>query len=96
MKRFILCIPILICLSCAPSSKGVRVTLDCPMETPGLHVVYFVPGSGWIMWDTRDGITPIVNLNNVTAQDIDRFNKFYSTPDYRLTLNSDCLQVVPQ
>jgi len=41
-----------------------------------VEIVSFAPGSGWVKVKTREGISPIISLGNVTVQDIEMFNRF--------------------
>ncbi len=41
-----------------------------------IELVAFAPGSGWIKFKTRDGITPTISFFSVTEKDIKDFNQF--------------------
>jgi len=41
-----------------------------------LDLVAFGPGSGWLKFKTRDGLTPILSFNRVSRDDVVKFNRF--------------------
>lgn len=62
-------------------TKGLRIEeLDISESVQKYHesieLVAFAPGSGWLRFKTRDGITPTLSFFDVTDEAIDQFNKF--------------------
>ncbi|MFC1867127.1 hypothetical protein ACFL0H_03230 [Thermodesulfobacteriota bacterium] len=43
-----------------------------------LDLVAFGPGSGWLKFKTRDGISPVLSFKRVTQKDVQNFNRFSS------------------
>ena len=41
-----------------------------------LDLVAFGPGSGWLKFKTRDGISPTISFNRVSQKDVKKFNRF--------------------
>ncbi|CAB1077586.1 hypothetical protein D1AOALGA4SA_5372 [Olavius algarvensis Delta 1 endosymbiont] len=39
-------------------------------------IVAFAPGSGWVKINSSEVMRPLLNLNNVTASDLKRFNRY--------------------
>ena len=60
-----------------------------------LTMVAFAPGSGWLRWQTIDGITPVIEFKKVTQRDIDRFNHFSKSINMpvRLALSGKVLKI---
>lgn len=60
-----------------------------------LEMLAFAPGSGWLRWKTRDGITPILEFKKVTQRDIHRFNQFPKSIQMpiRLALSGKILRI---
>jgi len=61
-----------------------------------LEMTALTPGSGWLKWKTRDGISPIIDFKKVTRRDIQRFNQFSESlgMPVRLALSGKTLQIV--
>ena len=62
-------------------TKGLRIEeLDISESVQKYHesieLVAFAPGSGWLRFKTRDGITPTLSFFDVTDEAIDQFNQF--------------------
>jgi hypothetical protein len=41
-----------------------------------IDLVAFGPGSGWLKFKTRDGLSPVLSFNRVKQSDIRQFNRF--------------------
>ena len=41
-----------------------------------VELVAFAPGSGWIRFKTRDGITPTISFFKATEEEVQKFNQF--------------------
>jgi len=54
-------------------ARGATRTFD---GRYALEMTALTPGSGWLKWKTRDGISPIIDFKKVTQRDIRRFNQF--------------------
>ena len=60
-----------------------------------LEMTALTPGSGWLKWKTRDGISPIIDFKKVTQRDVQRFNQFSESlgMPVRLALSGKALQI---
>lgn len=60
-----------------------------------LEMTALTPGSGWLRWKTRDGISPILDFKKVSQRDVQRFNQFSKSigMPVRLALAGKTLQI---
>jgi len=73
----------------------VKVTdLDIASNVPKyyedfLEIVAFAPGSGWMKLKTRDGISPTIAFDGVTAEAIEAFNRLATSQGLPLRASLD-------
>lgn len=60
-----------------------------------LELVAMSPGSGWIKFNTTDGISPLISFDRVHLRDVEQFNRFarQTGEPIRVALHGDTLQV---
>lgn len=56
--------------------SGNQKVGDRGVSRYSLEMLAIAPGSGWLKWQTRDGLSPMIEFKKVTQRDIDRFNQF--------------------
>ncbi len=62
-----------------PASRVEKLKIDGSVSKyydENLELVAFGPGSGWLKFRTRDGISPTLSFKGITQRDIQKFNKF--------------------
>ncbi len=76
-------------------SKGVSSISGSYQGNTRLTMVAFAPGSGWLRWQTRDGLTPMIEFKKVTQREIDQFNNFSKSiqAPIRLALSGKVLKI---
>lgn len=99
----VLCL-LVIMLGCSTTStrNGLRVHSLGVEEgvqkyyADNVEIVAFAPGSGWVRMKARDGFGPIISLNDVSSEDIEKFNRFSQSlgSPIRAKLMGDTLSVV--
>lgn len=64
-----------------------------------LEIVAFAPGSGWMKFKNRDGLSPMLSFDGVTAEGIEAFNRFAASQGMPLRASLDdggCLSLTAQ
>ncbi len=78
--------------------KNLEIAENVHKYHESIELVAFAPGSGWIKFKTRDGITPTISFFSVTEEEINDFNKFARSINepVRVELSGDALKISVQ